>query len=186
MCLKLCKTYKFQTKDGKNIILRRPRMKDAKQLLNLVNSLVEEDAQILTNKKMTLKEEKEWLKDRLKQIRKNKVHYLVAEYKGEIIAGADLTKKKWRQSHVAEYGISVKKGYRNIGLGSKLTKIMLDIGRRDKEIKIISLNVYPTNKAAIHLYKKFGFRKVAVLKKRIKYKGKYIDDIVMDLKKQKI
>ena len=183
MCLKLCKEVKVKTKDGKIILVRRPNVGDVKQLLNFINSLVEEDAQILVNKKMTLTEEKEWLKSTLKDIGKNKKHLLVAVYKGEIIGNVELKKEKWRRSHIAEYAISVKKGYRSIGLATIMSKTILDIGKKDKEIKLIYLTVLPANKPAMHLYTKLGFKEVARLKKRINYKRRYVDEIVMDLQK---
>jgi len=45
--------------------------------------------------------------------------------------------------------------------------------------KIIRLNVFPTNKPAISLYRKFGFKKVAKIPKQISYLGKLIDEIIM-------
>ncbi|PIV12707.1 MAG: GNAT family N-acetyltransferase, partial [Candidatus Nealsonbacteria bacterium CG03_land_8_20_14_0_80_36_12] len=48
--------------------------------------------------------------------------------------------------------------------------------------KIIRLSVFPTNKAAIGLYKKLGFKKVAKISKQIQYKGKLVDEIIMLLK----
>lgn len=183
MCIKLCKSLRVKTKDGKTITLRRPKMSDVKQLLEFINSLVEENAQILVNKRMTLKAEKEWLKEELKSIRKNKLHCFVAVHKGEIVGVVELKKGKWRESHIAEYAISVKKGYRKVGLATVMSKAILNIGRKDKEIKLIYLRVFHTNKVALNLYKKLGFKKVARLKKRVKYKGRYIDEIVMDFKK---
>ena len=46
MCLKLCKTKRVKIKDGRTITIRRPKMSDAKQLREYVNSLVDEDALI--------------------------------------------------------------------------------------------------------------------------------------------
>jgi len=182
MCLKLCKTVKVKTKDGKVVTLRRPRRSDVKQLQSFINSLVDEDAPILINERATLKGEKEWLKWLLKDIGKNKKHCLVAVYKGEIIGNIELRKGKGRNSHVAEYAIAVKGGCRNIGLATIMSKAILDIGKKDKEIKLIELGVLSVNKPAMQLYKKLGFRQVTRLRKRFKYKEKYIDDIIMDLK----
>jgi hypothetical protein len=68
-----------------------------------------------------------------------------------------------------------------MGLGKALAKLLIRIAKRDKRIKIISLGVFATNEKAINLYKKLGFRRVAVLPKRFKYKGRCIDEIRMDL-----
>lgn len=182
MCLKLCKTTKIKLKDGKIITLRRPKTTDLKQLKVYINSLVDEDAQILINERMTLKDEEKWLKGTLSDIRKGTKHFLVADYKKEIIGAVHLKRAKWRQSHVADVGVSVKRKYRRLGLASIMLKRILDIGRRDKNIKVIWLSVYSTNKIAKNLYKKFGFRKVATVKRRIQYKNRLVDEIVMDYK----
>lgn len=64
--------------------------------------------QISLNKKLTFKEEKEWVKSQLKEIKENKLHYLVAICNSEIIGGVELRKGVWSQSHVAEVGISIE------------------------------------------------------------------------------
>ena len=45
--------------------------------------------------------------------------------------------------------------------------------------KIIRLGVFPTNKPAISLYKKLGFKKVARVPRQFQYKGKLVDEIIM-------
>jgi len=183
MCLKLCTAKRVKIKDGRTILIRRPKMSDLKQLRDYINSLVEEDAQIQINKRISLKEEKAWLKGALKNIKGNKAHLLVAELDGRIVSVTNLTKGKGRNSHVAEYGISVLKDYRRLGIATVISKRIIEIGRKDKGIKLISLDVSTLNRGAIRLYEKLGFRKVARLPKRIMYKGKLIDDFVMDLKR---
>lgn len=179
MCYNLCKPQKIVL-DGKEIILRNPRMNDVKTLLEFINSLVEEDAPILVNKKATLKEEKEWLKDRIKLVKKNKLHGIFVFHKNEAIGNAEVRKGNWRQSHVGNIGVSVKKNYRGIGLGKLLMKKAIEVAKKDPEIKVLTLSVYPVNKIAMNLYKKLGFKVVATLHKRHLYKGKYVDEYVMD------
>lgn len=182
MCLKLCKTKRVKIRDGRTIVIRRPKMSDVKQLKDYINSLVAEDALIKINERQSLKAECAWLKDILKRIRKNKLHKFVAEYNGEIIGNVELRKEKWRKSHIAEIGISVKKNYRRLGVATILMKTILEIGKKDKEIKLMYLSAYTPNKAAQKLYKKLGFKKVAVLKNRGQYKGKFTDEIIFDFK----
>jgi RimJ/RimL family protein N-acetyltransferase len=185
MCLKLCKS-KEVILDGKKILIRRPKISDLKSMLQFINSIVDEDIFINVNKKLTLKEERKWLKNVLDNIRKNKQHSLVATYKGEIVAEISATRSDYRRSHVALIGISIKKGYRNIGLGTILLKSIIDISKKDSNIKILHLEVYLGNKKAIRLYTRMGFRKVASLPKRILYKGKYSDHLIMDYPLNKI
>jgi ribosomal protein S18 acetylase RimI-like enzyme len=41
------------------------------------------------------------------------------------------------------------------------------------------LSVFSTNKPAIGLYKKYGFKTVTKIPKQIQYQGKLIDEIIM-------
>lgn len=158
-------------------------MSDAEQLKEYINSLVDEDALIKINEMQTLKSEADWLRGVLKDVRKNKKHALLAECGGEVISFVELRKGLWRQSHVASIGIGVKKNYRRLGVGTAMMKTILEIGKKDKEIKVIYLDVYAQNKAAIKMYKKLGFKKVARLKNRVQYKGKLADEFIMDLER---
>lgn len=182
MCLKLCTAKRIKIKDGRTILIRRPKMSDVKQLKDYINSLVEEDAPIQINEKVSLKAEREWLKDSLKKIRENKLHLLVAELDKKIVSVVNLTKKRGRFSHVAELGISVSKDYRRLGIATSISEHILDIGKRDKTIKVIELRAVEPNKGAIELYKKLGFKKVARLQNRAQYKGKLVDEFIMDFK----
>ena len=74
----------------------------------------------------------------------------------------------------------MKKDYRRLGVGTVMMKRLLEIGKKDKDIKVIYLDVYAVNKPAIRMYKKLGFKQVARLKNRAKYKGKLIDQLIMD------
>jgi len=170
--------------NGREIKIRELSPKDlkrAKEFLDYINSLIEEDAKILFNKKLTLKEEKEWLKNALKGIRKRKKIVCLAEEKGKIVGISSVEMKDHRQSHVGEFGISVRKGYRGIGLGKYLMKTTLKLAKKRLKPKIVRLWVFENNKIAQNLYKKFGFKKVAKIPKQLQYKGKLISEIVMVL-----
>jgi RimJ/RimL family protein N-acetyltransferase len=165
---------------GRKFILRKAKLSDAKAALDFINSLIEENAQILQNKKVNLKEEKEWIKRQIQLEKKKQAYSLCLFDKDKLIARFDLTKVKGRCSHIAEVGIGVRKEYRGIGIGKFLMKKALEMARKYKKINIVTLRVLETNKIAINLYKKVGFKVVARLPKRSFYKGKYVDDLVMD------
>ena len=179
MCYKLCETERVFL-DGKEILLGNPRMSDLKSFVEYINLLVEEDAVILVNKKVTLKEEKEWLKDKIKLVKKNKSHFIHAIHKNEAIGNIEVRKGNYRQSHVGNISVSVKKNYRGIGLGKLLMKKAIEIANKDPEIKVLTLTVYEPNKIAKQLYEKIGFKTIAKLPKRSLYRGEYVDEYVMD------
>ncbi len=181
MCLKLCKTKKVKIKDGRIITIRRPKISDAKKVKEYVNSLIEEDAMIKINQKQTLKQETKWLKGILDDIKNSRKHAVLAEINGEIISFGELRKGMWRESHTASFGIGVKRDFRRLGVATSMLKYLIEIGKKDKAIRIMYLDVYAENKGAVKLYKKLGFKKVARLKKRVQYKGQLGDKLIMDI-----
>jgi len=92
---------------------------------------------------------------------------LLAEDKNKIVGISSVELRKDRESHVGEFGISIRKEYRGIGLGKKLMKEVLKLAKRELKPKIIRLSVFSENKIAPNLYKKFGFKEVARIPKQI-------------------
>ena len=170
--------------NGRKIRIRelsKEDLKKPKDFLNYINSLVAEDAKILINKKFTLKQEKEWLKSVFEGIKRKKKVFCIAEHQNKIVGIGGIEMKNYRENHVGLVGISVRKGYRGIGLGKYLMKTVIDLAKRRLKVRIIRLSVFENNKIAINLYKKLGFKKVAKIPKQIQYKNKLIDEIVMIL-----
>lgn len=169
---------------GKKIIIRSLSKNDLKfpnKFQNFINSLVEEDVQINMNKKKSLKEESEWLKEQLKKVKKYKSVFLVAEHDNRIIGSTGIDLGRGRQEHLGIFGIGVKKEFRGLGLGAYLLNKIIGLAKKElrPKLKIIRLSVFSTNKIAIALYEKYGFKKAATIPKQIEYRGKLIDEIVM-------
>jgi hypothetical protein len=70
---------KFCSRDGQEVILRTPRSHDLNDLMELINSLVEERAEISRAEKVTKDEEAEWLPKMLSSLDKDELFFLVAE-----------------------------------------------------------------------------------------------------------
>jgi len=170
---------------SKKIIIRKLSngdLRNVKKFQDFINSFVKEDAQILYNKKFSLKEEKNWLKEQLQNIKNHKTVFLMAQDHNKVIGTTGIDLHRGREAHVGEFGITIRNGYRGIGLGKYLMKEIIKLAKKELKPKIIRLSVFPTNKAAIGLYKKLGFKKVAKISKQIQYKGKLVDEIIMLLK----
>lgn len=156
-------------------------LKRAKEFQNYINSLVKERAMILLNKRKSLKEERDWIKSNLKNIKNKKGAILVAEDKKKIVGISSIELRGDSQNHVGEFGIAIIKKYRRIGLGKKLMAEVLKLAEKKlkPKLKIIRLSVYSENKVARNLYKKFGFKKVAKISRQLQYKGKLVDEVIM-------
>lgn len=161
--------------------LSKKDLKQAKKFQIFINSLIKESVQIKINKKKSLKEELSWLKEHLEKIKKHKVVFLVAEYNNKIIGATGVELSRGKKEHVGEFGISIQKDFRGIGLGKYLIGEVLELAqtRLKPKPQIIRLSVFATNELAIKLYEKCGFLKVARIPKQVQHKGKLIDEIIM-------
>ena len=72
---------------------------------------------ILMNTKKTRGEEIDWLADNLKKVEKGKIIMIVAEVDGHMVGIVEVRPHLGKMSHVGSLGISIKKGYRDIGIG---------------------------------------------------------------------
>ncbi|MBI4177012.1 MAG: GNAT family N-acetyltransferase [Candidatus Aenigmarchaeota archaeon] len=169
---------KARDKRGNPVLLRTPSMKDLHRLVGYMNSLVEENANILLGKKISVKDEKSWLTDIIKRMKQGTYFYIIADVDGEIAGTANFAKGVHRQSHVAGFGVSVNKKFRKLGIGSLLAKEVFKHARRSG-VRIITLGVFPRNTVAIKMYRKLGFKKYGLLPHSIRDGRGYTDEILM-------
>ena len=167
------------TKKNKKIILRFPERGDVNKLLQFGNKLVEEDTYILLTKRLTKKEEVEYLEKRLKAIEEKKRISLLAIYNGKIIGNGGVDRKESRQKHIGELDISVSKEFRDEGVGSVLMEELITLAKNFLKLKILFLRVFGNNKRGIYFYGKLGFRECGRIPKAVFYKGKYEDEVIM-------
>lgn len=89
--------------------------------------------------------------------------------------------QKRKLKHTANiYGVYVTRKYCKQGIGTKLMESALSHILKNKEIVKICLGVTPEQKAALRLYKKYGFKIVGRLKKDMKIKNKFYDHFIME------
>jgi len=166
------------TKNGKEVILRTPRSEDLDDLLEHINSLVDEGAEIARNDKTTREEEADWLERKLSTLEKGEERFIVAELDGKVIATSNLTRRSGYSSHVGVIGIAITKGYRNIGIGTKMLETLSSEAKK-VGLKMLSLQLFSTNEAAYHVYTKLGFKETGRIPKIFYKDGNYIDEVIM-------
>lgn len=156
-------------------------LKHAKRFMNFINSLVEEDAKILMNKKKTLKEETEFVKDAVKKTKEGNKIFLVAKDDEKVVANTGFELEGYKKNHIAKLGIAIRQEYRGIGLGNYMLGAVMKLAKEKLKPtpKIFQLEVYANNKPAIGLYKKMGFKIVGKIPKQLQYKGKLITEYIM-------
>lgn len=98
----------------------------------------------------------------------------VAKEDGKIIGDASLRRMARRMSHRCGFGMAVAKAYWNRGIGGQLLTEIIKFAK-ENAFGIIELQVRSDNLSAIHLYEKFGFKKICTYPAFLKIGDNYID-----------
>ncbi|MGC8694717.1 MAG: GNAT family N-acetyltransferase, partial [Candidatus Micrarchaeia archaeon] len=165
----------FVDKKGKQITIRAIDLTDVNDLMHNINELIEEDAFLMVNEKQSYLDEINFVTDKIQGLINGDIA-IVGVADGKVVAEADITRHRWRENTIGEFGIAIIKDYRNSGLGQELMKVILERAKKEN-YRIIKLGVFEGNSSAKHLYEKMGFKVMGVLPKSALFKGKYIDEI---------
>jgi RimJ/RimL family protein N-acetyltransferase len=168
----------FTAKDGRDVALRTPRWEDLDDLMELINSLVDEEADILVTQRFTREAEAEWLHDALSRLEKDEHFFLVAEVDKKVIASSDFLIQGEKAEHIGVIGIAIREGYRNIGIGTEIMKTLLERAAFFG-LRVVTVNTFATNKRAIRVYEKVGFVQTERIPKKHFRQNRYIDEIIM-------
>lgn len=84
---------------------------------------------------------------------------LVAKDDGKIVGNASLSRMPRRMSHRGDIGITVLMSHWNKGIGGQLLSQIIDFAKQNS-FAIVELQVRSDNLRAIHLYEKYGFKKL--------------------------
>lgn len=174
-------THHFIAKDGREVLLRPPRWEDLDDLLDFINSLVEEGADILRNQKVTRDEEADWLGRKLADMEKGNLFWLVAEVDSTVIASSELKTGTGYSRHVGTIGVGVKRDYRDVGVGTELLKALISHAKTIG-LELLTLTVSSSNTRAIHVYERIGFKETGRIPHSLFKNGTYRDSIIMTKK----
>jgi RimJ/RimL family protein N-acetyltransferase len=169
---------KFHAKDGQEVILRTPKWEDLDDLMGLINSLVDEKAEIALTLKVTRDEEADWLSKMLSSLEKDELFFLVAEVGRKVSASSDIHVLRDDEKHVGVLGIVIKSGFRDLGIGTEMMKTLVEQATA-LGLKVLMLHVFATNYRAIHVYERVGFVQTGRIPKKHFREGQYIDEVVM-------
>lgn len=168
----------FFAKDGRKVVLRTPKWEDLDDFLEIINSLVDEGADILRTERVSKEEEIDFLSKVLSRLEKDEMFYLVAEVDGKVVAVSEISKRGGYEKHVGVIGIAIRNGFRDLGIGTKIMKALVEQAQK-MGLKVLTLSAFATNKPAIHVYEKVGFVQTGTIPKKHFKEGKYIDEIIL-------
>lgn len=168
-------------KDGSLLVLRTPKVDDAKKMIRYINIIGGESNNLLFGKNdfhLSEDDEKEYI--RTVGISSNSI-MLIGIINDKIVSVSNISgNTRKRIAHNCELSISVKKEYWNLGIGTVVMEELIEFAKK-KKIKNINLGVRKENYNAIKLYKKFGFEIIGVHKNYFCIDGIYYDEVLMDL-----
>ena len=145
-------------KNGQVLKLRNGTKDDGEVVLNAFNQALQETDFLriyLDENRYDVEKEKQMLDKKTQS--ENKIE-IVAFLEGRVagFAGIDPVADVDKLSHRATFGIAVLKEFWHLGIGTHLTQACIECAKEAKYTQI-ELDVVSDNKAAINLYKKFGF-----------------------------
>lgn len=92
-------------------------------------------------------------------IEENNLSQFYAIRDDEVIGWCDILPKSFEGlKHVGTLGMGVSEEYRGNGIGRKLLETAIEHARVNNGISKVELEVFGSNKSAIRLYEKFGFK----------------------------
>ncbi|MEW6721684.1 MAG: GNAT family N-acetyltransferase [Candidatus Micrarchaeota archaeon] len=173
---------KIALKDGRTASVAFLSRKDSvRELREFINSFVSEGAYLAYDRKMGMKQEAEWKKAKLAEIRKGDGQVLVARVGGKIAGTCDARRGGFKGRDNVCLGIAIASGFRGAGLGEALLRLNIEVARIRQKPRNIYLSVQSPNRPARALYRKLGFREFAVFPKWLLQDGKYVDHVFMKL-----
>lgn len=169
---------RIKLKDGRTVIFDELKEQDLPEMMEVFNSVIEERIYFPRDEGVPdIETARQWYKDHIK----SGLFYLAARVDDEFVGGATVEPGRGKTSHVAYFGIYLRREFRNMGIGTRLIKAIIEIARR-KRFEMIKLNVFSSNRQAVRLYQKLGFLEVGRIKGGIKLSnGTYDDEIIMVL-----
>lgn len=158
--------------------IRTIRRNDLDALHAYINSVIEEDLELLLDTPLSRTEERAWLETRLSALENDSHITLVATWDKKIVASFALERHPGRSTHVGEIGISIAKDHRNYGLGTEIMRFLIKLGSQ-LGLEMLILSVFASNERAYHVYTKVGFQEVGRIPKMFYHKDVYVDEVLM-------
>ena len=180
------RVYKRAVLMGQTVVLRAMVSDDTDKLLKFVNQLADdkrrgEYVDLFTGfeQKITRREEAEWVKSQLVQIKNRDMVSVLAEVDGRVVANGEVTRGHYEETrHHGRLALTVLAAFRGWGIGREIVKVLIrearKIGLKNVEVEFLS-----TNRAAVHTYQKAGFIEVGRIPGKVRRKGNLIDSMIM-------
>ena len=171
------RVFPFTAKDGRPGLVREAQPSDAKACLSVVWEATNERPRTLMTSPEEFWSARQWRKHR-RGWEADGV-WLVAEVAGRVVGslGCDRGKRP-RERHVCEFGITVGRAFRGLGVGRAMITT-LEEWAREFDVERIQLRVFDTNERARALYEKLGYQNEGLERSAVKFPDEHIDAVRM-------
>lgn len=173
---------KHQLRDGRELLIREAAPEDAPAILEYIHAISgESDFLSFGPGEFELGEAEE--EEALRRFRDTDNHlYLVGLVGDSIVSTLSFSAgHRPRLRHSGGFGMSVRKPYWGLGIGSCMLDTLLAWAKATQTITKIDLRVRVDNRRAILLYESRGFVREGTLRKEILLDGQYYDLYFMGL-----
>ena len=161
---------------GKKVVLRPVRLDDAPRFVAWFNN--PSVNRYLHIRKLTLPEEKQWVKTRKKE--RPQTTFAIDTSEGIHVGRTSLILDK--RNNNASFGIMIgEPRYWGRGLGSETVQLMLDLAFRKMKLHRVELKVYSYNPRARKVYIRAGFCNEGIKREHVRFGGKYHDVHMMSI-----
>ncbi|HEX9774642.1 MAG TPA: GNAT family N-acetyltransferase [Actinomycetota bacterium] len=145
----------FRTSDGRDGTVRVARNADARACLRIVAAIIRERPRTLLVLEHEIWGVREWKRHRIGWSPEGAT--LVAEVGGVLVGQLGVTRgPRPAVRHAAEFGITVARDYRGLGVGSALIEAA-ESWALEHDVSIMRLGVFVTNPRARALYERLGY-----------------------------
>ena len=172
----------YELKDSRQLLIRQAEPDDAAAILEYVEVISRETDFISFGPGefgVTAAEEADFLRDHAAA--DNKL-YLVALLNGEIVGGLNFAAgKRPRTQHTGEFGMSVRRDFWGLGIGSRLLDALIDWAQTSGIVTKINLRVRTDNERALALYRAKGFILEGKISRDFRVNGTYFAHYWMGL-----
>ena len=171
----------YLLKNGKKVIIRRPKVEDAEAIINVITVADTETLFLARNPGefcTPVEREKQIIENVLAD---NDVEWFVAEYDNKVVGqcSVGLVRRNARYRHRAEVAFVILKNYCNLGIGSRMMEECIK-WCREHEVTQIELDVVKNNDRALKMYRNFGFEIIGTRENALRYQdGTYADEYLM-------
>ncbi len=169
----------FKKLVGKHIYLSPMNVEDAETYVKWLNDFEVTDGVGSSCRVTSLESEKEWLKHNTSQYQ-----FAIVTQKEDMLIGNCGIQGVDQLTQCAEVGLFIgDEENRNKGYGGEVLDLLLEYCFDYLNLNNVMLKVFSFNERAINCYKKVGFKEMGRRRQAYYLKGKFYDEVYMDILK---